>query len=126
MMANGGWRMAGRSRLRTVALAFALAALAGCDYFLYTSVKDVLAAPGKFEGAEVSVKGTVVDAKELPLLGIRTYTLQDGDAKIAVIALPGALPKVNEKVKLKGTVKSTMIVNGKAVGQRVEESRRIK
>ncbi|MND00033.1 hypothetical protein D3C83_185220 [compost metagenome] len=60
------------------------------------------------------------------MLGIRTYTLQDGEAKIAVIAMAGALPAVNDKVKLKGTVKSTMIVNGKAVGQRVEETQRLR
>ena len=116
--AKAGWPLAS-------AMMFAVILLAGCDYFIYTSVKDLVAAPGKFEGVEVKVKGTVVDAKELPLLGVKTYTVQDGDAKIAVIAT-GPLPAVNEKVRLKGTVKSTMIVNGKAVGQRVEELQRIK
>jgi hypothetical protein len=123
MTVNGGWRMADGARLFAAALVFAV--LAGCDYFTYTSVKDLTDRPGKFEGVEVKVKGTVVDAKELPLLGVKSYTLQDGDAKIAVIAT-GPLPAVNEKLRLKGTVKSTMIVNGKAVGQRVEESQRIK
>jgi len=125
MKAQGVMRKAEGSRSRWAALALATVLLAGCDYFTYTSVKDLTDRPGKFEGVEVKVKGTVVDAKELPLLGVKSYTLQDGDAKIAVIAT-GPLPAVNEKVRLKGTVKSTMIVNGKAVGQRVEESQRIK
>lgn len=125
MKAQGVMLKAEGSRLRWAALVLAAVLLAGCDYFVYTSVKDLTDRPGKFEGVEVKVKGTVVDAKELPLLGVKTYTLQDGDAKIAVIA-KGPLPAVNEKVRLKGTVKSTMIVNGKAVGQRVEESQRIK
>ena len=126
MMANGGRRMAEGGRSRFVVAALLVAALAGCDYFVYTSVKDVLAAPGKFEGVEVKLKGTVIDSKHLPLINVQTYTLQDGDAKIAVIVLQGTLPAVNDKVKLKGTVKSTMIVNGKAVGQRVEETQRLK
>jgi hypothetical protein len=133
MMANGGRRKAEGNRSpvtghgsRWAALVLSAALLAGCDYFVYTSVKDVLAAPGKFEGVEVKLKGTVTDAKHLPLINVQTYTLQDGDAKIAVIVLQGTLPAVNDRVKLKGTVKSAMIVNGKAVGQRVEETQRLK
>jgi len=126
MKAEGGRRKAEVSRVRFAAAVMLVAVLAGCDYFTYTAVKDVTAAPGKFEGVEVKVKGTALDPKELPLIGVRTYMLQDGDARIAVIAMAGPLPAANEKVKLKGTVKSTMIVNGKAVGQRVEETQRIK
>jgi hypothetical protein len=126
MMANGEWRMANGSRSRFVAAVLVVAALAGCDYFTYTSVKDLLAAPGKFEGTEVKIKGTVTEARRLPLLNVQTYTVQDGDAKIAVIALQGPLPAVNDTVKLKGTVKSSMILEGKAVGQRVEETQRLK
>ena len=116
-----------KSKIRLSALVFmATLALGGCDYFVYTSVKDVLATPLKFEGTEVKIKGTVSEVVELPLLGTRAYTLQDGSAKIVVIVMQGQLPAVSDKVKLKGTVKSTMIVNGKAVGQRVEETQRIK
>lgn len=101
-------------------------ALGGCDYFTYTSVKDVLATPLKFEGNEVKVKGTVAEVVELPLIGTKAYTLQDGDSKIVVVVSQGQLPAVGDKLKLKGLVKSTMIVNGKAVGQRVEETQRLK
>lgn len=106
--------------------AIVVVTLAGCDYFLYTPVKDILATPLKFEGQEVKLKGKVTDARQLPLLGTKAYTLQDGDAKIVVIVTQAALPAVNDKVKLKGTVKSAMIVNGKSVGQRVEETQRLK
>jgi hypothetical protein len=112
-----------RSRLIVVA-ALAALMLAGCDSFLYTSIKDILTAPLKFEGQEVRLKGTVTNVAELPLLNTKAYTLQDGDAKIVVIVSQGPLPAVSDKVKLKGTVRSTMIVNGKAVGQRVEETQR--
>jgi hypothetical protein len=116
-MEGGKWRL--------VAAALVVA-LGGCDYFVYTSVKDVVTTPLKFEGTEVRIKGTVAEVVELPLLGTKAYTLQDGDAKIVVIVTQGQLPAVSDKVKLKGTVKSTMIVNGKAVGQRVEETQRIR
>jgi hypothetical protein len=119
-------RKAEAGSTRFAAAAILVAALAGCDYFVYTSVKDVLATPLKFEGTEVKLKGTVSEVVQLPLLGTKAYTLQDGDAKIVVVVTQGQLPAVNDKVKLKGMVKSTMIVNGKAVGQRVEETQRIK
>jgi hypothetical protein len=114
-----------RSRLIVVAALGALM-LAGCDYFLYTSIKDIQATPLKFEGQEVRLKGTVTNVTELPLLNTKAYTLQDGDAKIVVIISQGQLPAMSDKVKLKGTIRSTMIVNGKAVGQRVEETQRFK
>ncbi len=107
-------------------MTIAVVVLAGCDYFVYTSVKDVLATPLKFEGQEVKLKGTVTEVTQLPLLNTKSYTLQDGDAKITVFVMQGTLPAVRDTVKLKGTVKSTMIMNGKAVGQRVEESQRLK
>lgn len=114
-----------KSKMRFSALVFmATLALGGCDYFLYTSIKDIQATPLKFEGQEVRLQGTVASVAELPLLNTKAYTLQDGDAKIVVIVSQGQLPAVSAKVKLKGTVRSTMIVNGKAVGQRVEETQR--
>jgi len=126
MKSEVGSRKAEVGSARFAAATILVAALAGCDYFVYTPVKDVLATPLKFEGTEVKLKGIVSEVVELPLLGTRAYTLQDGDAKIVVIITQGQLPAVSEKVKLKGMVKSTMILNGKAVGQRVEETQRLK
>jgi hypothetical protein len=122
---NGSPVTGHRSRL-IVAAALAAPMLAGCDYFLYTSIKDIVATPLKFEGTAVTIKGTVAQVVQLPLLDTKAYTLQDGDAKIVVIVSQGQLPAVSDKVRLKGTVRSTMIVNGKAVGQRVEELQRLK
>lgn len=126
MMANDGWRVADTGWSRFVLAAFVVATLAGCDYFLYTSVKDILATPLKFEGQEVKLKGKVTNVTQLPLLDTKAYTLQDGDAKIVVVITQGQLPAMNDTVKVRGTVKSTMIVSGKAVGQHVEETSRTK
>ncbi len=141
MMADGGWPFDGRrtggmaeenrspvaghrSRF-IIAAALAVAALGGCDYLLGTSLKDVQADPLKYEGKSVTLKGTVAEVTQLPLINVTTYTLQDGNAKI-VIFTKAPLPKVKDTIKVKGTVKSTMIVNGKSVGQHMEEVERLK
>ena len=110
---------------RIIIPAIAVAALAGCDYLLGTSLKDVQADPLKYEGKSVTLKGTVAEVTQLPLINVTTYTLQDGNAKI-VIFTKAPLPKVKETIKVKGTVKSTMIVNGKSVGQHMQEIERLK
>jgi hypothetical protein len=92
---------------------------------LGTSLKDVQADPLKYEGKSVTLKGTVAEVTQLPLINVTTYTLQDGNAKI-VIFTKAPLPKVKDTIKVKGTVKSTMIVNGKSVGQHMEEVERLK
>ena len=126
MKSNVECRMSKVDRSRRLVMTLVVIALAGCDYFVYTSVKDIVATPLKFEGQEVRIKGTVTDVTQLPLLNTKAYTVQDGGAKIVVIVTQGQLPAVNDAVKLKGTVKSTMIVNGKAVGQHVEETQRLR
>jgi hypothetical protein len=124
---GGGMRAEGNrlALFRFVIPVLAVTLLAGCDYFTTTSLKDVQAEPLKYEGKQITLKGTVADAKELPLIGIRSYTLQDGNAKIVIIA-KAPLPAEKSTIKVKGTVKSTMIVNGKSVGQYMEEAERLK
>ena len=126
MKAKGGRRKADVTGARFASAAMLIAILAGCDYFLYTPVKDIVATPLKFEGVEVKIKGRVTELMQLPLIETKAYSLQDGDAKIVVVVTQGQLPAVGDQVKLKGTVKSTMIVNGKAVGQRVDEGQRLR
>lgn len=111
---------------RTWAALLAVLMLAGCDYlpFGYTPVKDIVAAPANFEGREVKLKGTVRDVTKVPLLNIKTYTLQDDTGEIAVVT-QGDLPAVNGRIALKGTVKSAMIIGGQSLGLRVEEIRRL-
>lgn len=111
---------------RTWAALLAVPMLAGCDYlpFGYTPVKDIVAAPANFEGREVKLKGTVRDVIKVPLLNIKTYTLQDDTGEIAVVT-EGNLPAANGRIALKGTVKSAMIIGGQSLGLRVEETRRL-
>jgi len=114
------------TRIFAVALTMAGAfALAGCDYlpFGYTPIKDINATPAQFEGKEVKLKGRAKGVTKL--LGLKSYTLQDETGEISVVT-EGQLPAENSEVALKGTVKSAMIVGGRSVGLRVEETQRLR
>jgi cytochrome c-type biogenesis protein CcmE len=107
-----------------LALAAALA-LSGCDYlpFGYTPIKEIAAAPGPFEGKEVRIKGQVRDP--IQLLGLRTFVLADETGEITVTTA-GALPAAGSEAAVKGVVKSAVIVSGKSIGLRVEETQRLR
>ena len=98
-------------------------ALAGCDYFGYTPIKEIAASPANFEGKEVKLKGKATRVTKF--LGLRSFTVRDETGEISVVT-EGALPPENSDVALKGTVKSAMIVSGKSVGLRVEETQRLR
>jgi hypothetical protein len=113
--------------LRTVAVALLSAwVLAGCDYlpFGYTTIKEIAAAPGTFEGKEVKIKGRVVTAIKLPILG-QSFTVRDESGEIVVMT-NGALPQEKAEVALTGIVKSAAIVGGQSIGLRIEETKRLR
>lgn len=115
-----------KARAWSVALALACAtALAGCDYlpFGYTPVREIIEAPGRFEGEEVKLKGRAESATSL--MGLRAFLLRDDTGEIVVVT-KGELPAEGESVALKGTVRSTMIIGGSPVGLRVEETKRLR
>jgi cytochrome c-type biogenesis protein CcmE len=100
---------------------------AGCDYlpFGYTPIKEIVAAPANFEGKEVRLNGKVKDITKLPILDLKSFTLQDGTGEITVTT-QGNLPAVNDNLTLKGTVKSAVIIGGQSLGLRVEETQRLR
>ena len=111
---------------RWPAVALALAAtlsLAACDYFGFTPIKDIIVAPGQFEGKEVKIKGKAADSVQL--LGLRTFTVKDEGGEITV-STNGALPAAGANVAVKGSVTSAVIVGGKAVGLHIKETQRIR
>ncbi len=106
------------------ALAAALA-LAGCDYlpFGYTPVKDIVAAPGPFDGKEVRVKGKARDPVQV--FGLRMFSVADETGEIQV-STDGALPAAGADVAVKGVVRSAVIVSGKSIGLHVQETQRLR
>jgi hypothetical protein len=107
-----------------IALALALP-LSGCDYlpFGYTPVREIVQAPGQFEGKEVKVKGQAKGT--LKLFGLRAYTLRDETGEIPVVT-QSDLPAENSEIAIRGVVKSAVIVGGASLGLRVEESKRLR
>ena len=110
----------------TAAAVLAAACIAGCDYlpFGYTSIREITAAPANFEGREVKLKGEVKDLTKVPLLDLKSFVLQDGTGEITVTTR-GALPAVNARVALTGTVASTAIIGGQSLGLHVRELKRL-
>jgi hypothetical protein len=100
--------------------------LAGCDYlpFGYTPVKEIAANPASFEGREVKLKGRVVDLMRLPVIG-QGYTLEQDGARLFVVTRE-KLPEMKAEVALRGTVRSAIIIGGKATGTQVEEAKRLR
>ena len=111
---------------RVLAVLCLTVAVAGCDYlpFGYTSAKEIAANPASFDGKEVKLKGRVADVVRLPVLG-QGYTLEEDGAQLFVVTR-GELPAVKSEVALKGTVRSAVIIGGKALGTRVEEAKRLR
>lgn len=111
---------------RLMLAAVAVLFVAGCDYlpFGYTTIREIVAAPGSFEGKEVKIRGTVTDSIKLPILG-QAYTVRNDGGEISVIT-HGSLPAANTEVALTGIVKSAAIVGGQSIGLRVEETKRLR
>ena len=120
---ESGRRKAEVGRSRLIVAAFVAATVAGCNYFGFTSIKDIVAAPGPFEGKEVKIKGKA--ANPVQLLGVRTFSIKDEGGEITV-STSGSLPAEGADVAVKGTVKSAIIVGGKAAGLHVTETERLK
>ncbi len=116
-----------RKRLRLVAGAALVLMLGGCDAlpFGYTPIGDIVAAPGKFEGQTVKVKGQAVDVLRVPFLDYRMFVLKDDTGEIAVVTT-GSLPALNDAVAVRGKVLSAAIFGGTSLGLRIEEAERLR
>ncbi|HKA41527.1 MAG TPA: hypothetical protein VKF40_06025 [Burkholderiales bacterium] len=113
-------------RASTAALAMiAGVAVSGCDYlpFGYTSIGEIAAAPGQFEGKEVKLKGRVKSV--VKLLGVKAFSLQDETGDIIVVT-DGQLPAESSDVAVKGIVRSAVIIGGTSLGLKVDETKRLR
>ena len=100
--------------------------LAGCDALPggTTPIKDILAAPGRFENTEVKVKGTVTGTLGVPFSDYRVFILKDDTAEIPIVT-KGALPAANTTVALRGKVLNMAVVADTPIGLRIEEIKRL-
>ena len=100
--------------------------LAGCDYLPFgnTPIRQISEAPANFEGKEVKLAGKVKDLTKVPIVDLKSFALQDDTGEILVMT-DGNLPALGERVRLKGTVQSALIIGGQSVGLYVKEIKRL-
>lgn len=89
-----------------------------------TPLRDLVAAPARFQGKEVTVQGTVTSTSELVMSGgqaTRFYTLKGEGGEIVVTVREG-LPARGQSLLVTGTVSEAP--RGKGLAPRLAEQRR--
>ena len=111
---------------RAAVYLIAAACLAGCDYlpFGYTKIGEIVAKATQFEGREVKIHGKVMDANKIPLLNIKSYSLQDDTGMITVITL-GSLPVTGQEIGIRGIAENMLVVGGQSFGLTLKETTRL-
>ncbi len=105
-----------------VALALIVAGLVYQFFNRRVSIGSINEAPLAFQGEVVTVSGRV--AGRLAIGPISLYYLEDDTGKIRVRVREGSLPKVNEKVTVKGTVNSPLKLGNIPIGTTIDEKQR--
>ena len=87
-----------------------------------TDIGKINADPGRYEGKEVAIGGSVTNSYGVPLVG-GAYELDDGTGKIWVISRTGA-PTRGTQVGAKGRIHSGVTFGARSFGTVLEESER--
>ncbi len=124
-----------RRWIRRVVL-LALAALAGAGAWYYfrgpdrlpfgvTPIAEIVAAPARFDGREVTVQGVVAGTSEIRLSGNvqRSYVLNDDGAELVVVPA-GPLPARGQSLQVTGTVAKPP--PGQQLAPRLAETKRVR
>jgi hypothetical protein len=96
--------------LRLVALVIGALTAASCERLMGTKIATIAAEPGKYEGKDVTVFGTVKE--RIDLLSVKCYVLSDGKASIGVVT-QGRLPLVGQKTRGKGRVSQSFTIGAR-------------
>jgi len=89
-----------------------------------TPIREIVAAPARFEGKEVTVNGVVTGTSDIRLSGgtaTRTYTLNDSGAELIVVA-QGQLPGRGQALAVTGAIARPP--PGHALAPRLAETKR--
>lgn len=111
------------SRIRTAAAIAAVVAVAlgtmACPKS--TTVAELQADPGRYEGKDVALRGRVTNS--FGVLGQGAYELDDGTGKIWVVTDRG-VPAKNAEVRTAGRLQSGAVVSGRSIGMALFEKDR--
>jgi len=103
--------MKGRRVTANALFGLALFALAGCAST--TPIGKLLAEPGRYDGREVRVQGTVTRAAGV--LGIGAYEMEDGTGSIVVVAQGQGVPAQGARTRVRGTFQSVFSFMGRTI-----------
>ncbi len=102
--------------LRPLALA-CLLLLPGCGMTSIGAdrIGTLLKDPAAYDGRTVKVAGEVTDVVKLPFVDTRLYTVRDETGELLVVTY-GTLPRVGEKVVVRGTFSTLATFGVQAMG----------
>jgi hypothetical protein len=103
---------------RTI-LVLALVTLAGCASA--TPIRELLAEPGRYDGREVRVQGTVT--RSAGVLGMGAYEIDDGTGTIVVIARGQGVPAEGARTRVEGVFESVFSFMGRTVAAILQSER---
>jgi len=83
------------------------AVVAACASLVATKIGDIQKTPGRYDGRDVTITGTVSASHNL--LVAKYYQVNDGTGEIAVVT-ESALPKEGEHVTVKGKVNQAFAI----------------
>ena len=92
------------------------------DYlpFGFTEIAQLKENPNIYEGQRVKIRGEVVDALRIPLVGSSSYVLDDGTGEVKVITNLST-PKLGSKIAIIGIGSNALIIGGESIGFRIRE-----
>jgi hypothetical protein len=96
-----------------IALVMVVFGVVGCAGT--TEIGDILADSSKYEGEEISIKGTVGETAWLALAEKGTYQLGDGSGTIWIITTQPP-PQQGESISTRGKVQVAFTVLGRSYG----------
>ncbi len=93
-----------------VVIVVVIVALLGCDRFFTTPIGKILENPRDYAGKTVTVSGEVTEV--FSFLVIRYFIIKDKTGEIPVVT-EKPLPRVGNKIKVKGTVQEAFSIGDK-------------
>jgi len=102
-------------RRTTILLALVVCATIGvtfCGGASVTTIRDILASPGDYDGKTLIVSGTVTDSTNL--LVVKYYVISDGTGSLTVLT-DKAVPPKGEKARVKGRIDQAFALKGKSL-----------
>ena len=108
------------TRLRLAALVLGTLTAASCERLMATKIAKIAAEPGKYQGKNVTVFGTVQE--RIDVRSVQCYILSDGRGSIGVVT-KGPLPSVGKKALAKGRVQQSFAIGNRLLVVIIEPPR---